>query len=169
MFSTIVAHLNKLEGVDLEPDFLSMSASGPWEILVTADCANQFRERFKDVADFRTAGIPCPIAVKYKTLDEKFNELPRASNKALASAFKDASAHLVVRKYKFEVKSLINISALAKAVENQGFFFLQGNQERPKILKPQFVCLFLTSLRYSQCQKGRLIAHHPTRLQERTR
>ena len=31
----IVAHLNKLEGVDLEPDFLSKSASGPWEILVT--------------------------------------------------------------------------------------------------------------------------------------
>ena len=36
MLSTIVAHLNKLEGVDLEPDFLSKSASGPWEILVTS-------------------------------------------------------------------------------------------------------------------------------------
>ena len=36
--SAIVAHLNRLEGVDLEPDFISKSASGPWEILVTADC-----------------------------------------------------------------------------------------------------------------------------------
>lgn len=43
--------------------------------LQTADCANQFQfgERFKDVADFRTAGVPSPIAVKYKyqTLDDK--------------------------------------------------------------------------------------------------
>ena len=93
----IVAHLNKLEGVDLEPDFLSKSASGPWEILVTADCANQFREKYKDVADFRKAGIPCPIAVKYQTLDEKTKSLPRASDKALAGAFRDVSAHLVVR------------------------------------------------------------------------
>ena len=47
VLGAIVAHLNKLEGVDLEPDFLSKSAFGPWEILVTADCANQFRENFK--------------------------------------------------------------------------------------------------------------------------
>ena len=39
--SAIVAHLNKLEGVDLEPDFLSKSASGPWEILVTLDAIAQ--------------------------------------------------------------------------------------------------------------------------------
>eukprot|EP00967_Tisochrysis_lutea_P149613 scaffold287964_cov19-Tisochrysis_lutea.AAC.1 len=64
VFGAIVAHLNKLEGVDLEPDFISKSASGPWEILVTADCANQFREKFKDVADFRKAGIPCPVYAK---------------------------------------------------------------------------------------------------------
>ena len=32
------------------------------------------------------------------------------------------------------MKSLITISSLAKAVENQGFYFLQGNQERTKIL-----------------------------------
>eukprot|EP00967_Tisochrysis_lutea_P110044 scaffold171694_cov24-Tisochrysis_lutea.AAC.1 len=33
--------------------------SGPWQVLVTADCANQSRERLKDVADFRAAGVPC--------------------------------------------------------------------------------------------------------------
>ena len=40
----------------------------------------------------------------------------------------------MVRNYKFELKSIITISSLAKAVENQGFYFLQGNQERTKIL-----------------------------------
>mmetsp|Transcript_30163 Transcript_30163/g.82489 ORF Transcript_30163/g.82489 Transcript_30163/m.82489 type:complete len:98 (-) Transcript_30163:800-1093(-) len=37
------------------------------------------------------------------------------------------------------MKNLINISSLAKAVENQGFFFLQGNQERTKIVTKEGV------------------------------
>mgnify|MGYP003689383821 CR=1 FL=1 len=90
--------------MDLEPDFLSKSASGPWEILVTADCANQFREKFKDVADFRKAGIPCPIAVKYQTLDEKFNELPRASNNALASAFNQGRLYTLGKKKHLKIQ-----------------------------------------------------------------
>lgn len=36
------------------------------------------------------------MAVKYPTMDDKVNEL-HASNKALVSAFKDVSAHLMVR------------------------------------------------------------------------
>ena len=80
-------------------------------MLVTADCANQFREMYKDVADFRNAGIPCTIAVKYQTLDEKFKELPRASNKAMASAFRDASAHIEHKTYLTAAQSMMIMKA----------------------------------------------------------
>lgn len=44
--------------------------------------------------------------------------------------------------YKFEMKSgLITISSLARAVENQGFFFLQGNTKRTKILTKEGVLM----------------------------
>eukprot|EP00967_Tisochrysis_lutea_P072016 scaffold95859_cov31-Tisochrysis_lutea.AAC.1 len=40
-FSAIVAHLNKLKGMDLEPEFLAKSSSGPWaEILVSRRIAH---------------------------------------------------------------------------------------------------------------------------------
>mmetsp|Transcript_10498 Transcript_10498/g.32318 ORF Transcript_10498/g.32318 Transcript_10498/m.32318 type:complete len:156 (-) Transcript_10498:157-624(-) len=79
--SAIVAHLNRLEGVDLEPDFISKSASGPWEILVSADCANQFRATFKYATNFQMIGINTPITIKYLMLDDKVKELPQASSK----------------------------------------------------------------------------------------
>eukprot|EP00967_Tisochrysis_lutea_P059554 scaffold75905_cov18-Tisochrysis_lutea.AAC.1 len=63
-------------------------------------------------------GIPAPINIKYKTLDDKAHELPQASSRALANAFQDVSAHLVVRNYKFEMKLLISMNSLSKAVEN---------------------------------------------------
>ena len=141
VLSAIVAHLNRLEGVDLEPDLIAKSAAGPWEILVTADCANQFRAMFKYNTSFQMIGIPAPITIKYKTLDDKARELPQASSRALATAFQDVSAHLVVRNYKFEMKELITISSLAKAVEKQGFIFLQGNQERTKVVTPEGIII----------------------------
>lgn len=137
VFGVIVAHLNRLEGVDLEPDYIAKSASGPWEILVMADCANQFRAAYKNATSFQIIGVQTPIVIKYKTLDEKASELPQASSRALANAFKDVSAHLVVRNYKFEMKEHFSMNLLAKAVESQGFFFLQGNQERTKVVTPE--------------------------------
>eukprot|EP00967_Tisochrysis_lutea_P036524 scaffold43956_cov23-Tisochrysis_lutea.AAC.1 len=133
-FSAIVAHLNKLEGVDLEPEFLAKSSSGPWEILVSADCAQQYEAKFKDQGVFAIHEVKYPMIVKFQTLDDKARELPQASSKSLAITFKDVTAHLVVRNYKFELKDSITITSLAKALENQGFVFLQGNQERSKVL-----------------------------------
>ena len=82
-------------------------------------------------------GIPAPINIKYKTLNDKALELPQASSRSLATAFQDVSAHLVVRNYKFEMKDHITINSLSKAVENQGFIYLQGNQERTKVVTPE--------------------------------
>ena len=99
--SAIIAHLNKLEGVDLEPEFLAKSSSGPWEILVTADCAQQYQTKFKDQGVFALNGVKYPMVVKFQTqtYNDKAKELPQASSKSLASAFKDVSAHLVVRNW----------------------------------------------------------------------
>ena len=85
--SAIVAHLNKLEGVDLEPEFLAKSSSGPWEILVSADCAQQYKAKFKDQGIFAIHGVKYPMIVKFQTFDDKARELPQASSKSLASAF----------------------------------------------------------------------------------
>ena len=82
---------------------------------------------------FAINGVTYPMIVKFQTLDDKARELPQASSKALASAFKDVAAHLVVRNFKFEMKDAITITSLAKALENQGLIFLQGNQERTKV------------------------------------
>eukprot|EP00967_Tisochrysis_lutea_P048529 scaffold59298_cov36-Tisochrysis_lutea.AAC.1 len=74
------------------------------------------------------------MIVKFQTFDDKARELPQASSKSLSIAIKNVTAHLVVRNYKFEMKDSITITSLAKALENQGFVFLQGNQERSKVL-----------------------------------
>mmetsp|Transcript_6291 Transcript_6291/g.19621 ORF Transcript_6291/g.19621 Transcript_6291/m.19621 type:complete len:120 (+) Transcript_6291:816-1175(+) len=85
--SAIVAHLNKLEGVDLEPEFLAKSSAGPWEILVSADCAQQYQAKFKDQGVFAIHEVKYPMIVKFQTFDDKARELPQASSKSLASAF----------------------------------------------------------------------------------
>eukprot|EP00967_Tisochrysis_lutea_P026973 scaffold31185_cov27-Tisochrysis_lutea.AAC.1 len=74
------------------------------------------------------------MVVKFQTFDDKAKELPQASSRSMASAFKDVTAHLVVRNYKFEMKDYVTINSLAKALEHQGFIFLKGNQERTKVL-----------------------------------
>ena len=78
-FSAIVAHLNKLEGVDLEPEFLAKSSSGPWEILVSADCAQQYKAKFKDQGVFALNGVTYPMIVKCQTFDDKAKELQNRS------------------------------------------------------------------------------------------
>ena len=102
-FSAIVAHLNKLEGLDLEPEFLSKSLSGPWEILVSADCAHQFKSKFKDQGKFALHGVKYPMIVKFQTFDDKARELPQASSKSLAIAFKDVDGEIPLASF-FSVK-----------------------------------------------------------------
>ena len=39
------------------------------------------------------------------------------------------------------MKELISINTLAKAVETQGFYFLQGNQERTKVVTSEGIII----------------------------